>query len=1113
MSKHFLRFFSLLALVALTFGGFTPPPVQAQAEQPKLVVIPGTIQSKLGCPGDWQPDCDKTALAYDPANDLWMATFELPAGDYEYKVAINGSWDENYGAKAERNGPNIKLSLTEARKVTFWYSRATNWVADNVNSILANVPGSYQKEIGCPDDWMPSCFRTLLQDPDGDGIYTFITKDIPAGSFEAKVALNGSWSLNYGARGARDGANIAFESIGKEILFEWDSNSKVMNIKVEGAPKGNLTLQRAHWGTRDTFVWPAKVPDARSAKFFFHYSPDASLQLTPEGVKGGEVFPLKYEFGVTSAITLKFPHLQLNYSLSLPADVAARAPEFLKGQIALSATNDKGELLDATGVQIPGVLDDLYDYGGSLGLVVTDAGLPNFALWAPTARNVTLHIFPDAKPETPSTTFPMEYDAENGLWFLTGKGEWLNQYYLYEVEVFVPTTGKIEKNLVTDPYSYSLSMNSTRSHIVDLYDPALAPQGWADLKKPALAAPEDIVVYELHIRDFSIKDQSVPAELRGTYGAFTVPDSAGMKHLKALADAGLTHVHLLPMFDIATIDEDRAKQQGPDPALLATFPPDSDKQQAEVNKFRQTDGFNWGYDPFHYGVPEGSYAVNPEGAARILELRKAVQGLNNVGLRVVMDVVFNHTNASGQAAKSVLDKVVPGYYHRLNEDGKVERSTCCENTATEHKMMEKLMIDMLIHWAVTYKIDAFRFDLMGHHMKANMQAVRAALDSLTPEVHGVNGKEIYLYGEGWNFGEVADNKRGVNATQINLAGTGIGTFNDRIRDAVRGGNPFGGRQDQGFSNGLFDDPNEADKQTPDERKAKLLLFADQIKVALAGNLKDYVVIDAKGNSQTGERIRYNGQPSGYTLDPQEHIAYVSKHDNETIFDLIQYKAPLGTSMADRVRMNTLALSFAMFSQGVPFFHAGDDILRSKSQDRDSYDSGDWFNAIDWTLETNNWGIGLPIEDKNKDMWPIIGPLLANPALKPTKADLQAANAAFRELLRIRRSSKLFRLETGEQVKTKVKFVNTGPDQIPGVIVMQLDDTVGPDVDPAHQMVVVVFNTTKSAVTVTDKAFAGMTFTLHPVQMDSADAVVRTATFADGAFSVPARTVAVFVVKQ
>ncbi len=271
-------------------------------------------------------------------------------------------------------------------------------------------------------------------------------------------------------------------------------------------------------------------------------------------------------------------------------------------------------------------------------------------------------------------------------------------------------------------------MNSTRSQIVDLNDPALQPSGWADVVKPPLAAPEDIVVYELHVRDFSINDMTVPENMRGTFMAFTQTDSDGMKHLRALAEAGLTHIHLLPAFDIASVNENAAERQEPDNAELTALPADSDQQQAILQPLRDLDGFNWGYDPLHYTVPEGSYSTDPNGTARIVEFRQMVQALNASGLRVVMDVVYNHTNSSGQSDLSVLDQIVPGYYHRLTDTGLVATSTCCANTATEHAMMEKLMIDSVITWATQYKVDGFRFDLMGHHMRANMEHLRSALD-------------------------------------------------------------------------------------------------------------------------------------------------------------------------------------------------------------------------------------------------------------------------------------------------------------------------------------------------------------------------------------------------
>ncbi|MCA9955747.1 MAG: pullulanase-type alpha-1,6-glucosidase, partial [Anaerolineales bacterium] len=962
-----------------------------------------------------------------------------------------------------------------------------------------------------------SCLASWLQDPDGDGTFTFQTLSIPVGEYEAKVAVNGSWDVNYGEGGAQDGANIPFsvQEADTLVTFTFDSRSNLLNISVgSGGIQGNINERSAHWVAQDTIAWD--IEDAPGNQYFFHYDPlGGAFSLGFNGISGGEAVPLTVDpNGLSDDIIAKFPHLSNFTALKFSEDDLSVARVALKGQIAISAQDESGQTINAAGLQIPGVLDDLYPYDGDLGVTFAD-GAPTLTLWAPTARGVRLHLFDDADPNTEAEILVMRPTPSNGTWSITGEPNWAGKYYLYEVQVYVPTESSVQTNLVTDPYSFSLATNSTRSQIVDLTDPATMPEGWTDVIKPGIAAPEDIVIYELHMRDFSVNDPSVPEELRGTYDAFTVMDSNGMQHLAALSEAGLTHLHLLPTFDIATIDEDKSTWVTPSFEELASYPADSEEQQALIGAIRDQDPFNWGYDPFHYTVPEGSYAVNPEGINRIIEYRQMVEALNQIGLRVVVDVVYNHTNASGQADNSVLDKIVPGYYHRLNSTGRVETSTCCQNTATEHDMMRKLMVDSVVTWATAYKIDGFRFDLMGHHMKEDMLAVRAALDALTLEADGVDGKNIYLYGEGWDFGEVGGNARGINATQFNMAGTGIGTFSDRLRDAARGGSPFGGQTEQGFLNGLLVYPNETDQGSEAEQLTQLQNFMDIIRLGLAGNLSDFTFVGSDGSPISGSDVLYNGSPAGYTADPQEQIVYISKHDNETLFDIIQYKAPLATSTADRARMQTLGNSIVMFSQGVPFFQAGDDLLRSKSLDRNSYNSGDWFNKLDFTYQSNNWGVGLPPSGDNQSMWPTMQPLLANPDLAPTPEDIAFARDTFRELLQIRMSSPLFRLQTAVQVQERLMFHNVGPDQVPGVIVMSLSDLTGEDIDPNYDMMVVVFNATPDEVSFTEEATASLPFSLHPIQQSSVDGVVQTAVFDEtsGTFTVPAWTTAVFVLPQ
>jgi pullulanase-type alpha-1,6-glucosidase len=285
-----------------------------------------------------------------------------------------------------------------------------------------------------------------------------------------------------------------------------------------------------------------------------------------------------------------------------------------------------------------------------------------------------------------------------------------------------------------------------------------------------------------------------------------------------------------------------------------------------------------------------------------------------------------------------------------------------------------------------------------------------------------------------------------------------------------------------------------------------------IRMGLAGSLQNYSLTNAAGRPATGRNIMYNGSPAGYTLDPQESINYVSAHDNETLFDAIQLKAGDDASIGDRVRMQNLALSLVMLGQGVPFFHAGSDMLRSKSLDRNSYNSGDWFNRLDFTYQTNNWGVGLPPAGDNQSNWHIMRGLLGNPDLKPTQADILNNVTHFQDMLRIRKSSKLFRLETAEEIKERLYFLNTGPDQIPGLIVMALTDTGPVDLDPGNELIVVLFNANRAEQTFSFAALQGIPFRLHPIQAASNDPVVREARFdaESGTFTAPGRTTAVFV---
>ena len=268
----------------------------------------------------------------------------------------------------------------------------------------------------------------------------------------------------------------------------------------------------------------------------------------------------------------------------------------------------------------------------------------------------------------------------------------------------------------------------------------------------------------------------------------------------------------------------------------------------------------------------------------------------------------------------------------------------------------------------------------------------------------------------------------------------------------------------------------------------------------------------QGTSCAQIKCDYNGQQAGYTADPQELINYVEAHDNETLFDAIQLKAPVATSMADRVRMQVVGLSLVLLGEGVPFVHAGSEILRSKSLDRNCYNSGDWFNRLDFTYSSNNWGVGLPPASSNQSNWPFMKPLLANPALRPTSDDIRSSLRRFRDLLQIRKGSPLFRLRTAAQVDARLSFANGGPDQIPGLIVMRLSDRVDPDLDPNAEEIIVFFNANDEDETLKLPDTRGRHFKLSKIQRTSDDEIVTESRFSsgNGTFFVPRRTTAVFV---
>ncbi|KAL5735062.1 hypothetical protein ACOSP7_032923 [Xanthoceras sorbifolium] len=332
-----------------------------------------------------------------------------------------------------------------------------------------------------------------------------------------------------------------------------------------------------------------------------------------------------------------------------------------------------------------------------------------------------------------------------------------------------------------------------------------------------------------------------------------------------------------------------------------------------------------------------------------------------------------------------------------------------------------------------------------------------------------------------------------------------------------GGSPFGPPLQQGFVTGLFLQPNGHDHGSEAVEEQMLAAAKDYIQVGLAANLRDFVLTNCEGTEVKGSEVfTYDGTPVAYALCPTETINYVSAHDNETLFDIVILKTPMDISVDERCRINHLATSIIALAQGIPFFHSGDEILRSKSLDRDSYNSGDWFNMIDFTYNSNNWGVGLPPKEKNEKNWPLIGPRLADPSFKPQKSHILAALENFSVILRIRYSSPLFRLRTANAIQERVRFHNTGPSSVPGVIVMSIEDghkgVPGlSQLDSNYSYIVVIFNSRPTEVSFGSLSLKGRNFQLHPIQVMSVDEVVKSSSYetSSGCFTVPARTTSVF----
>ena len=527
--------------------------------------------------------------------------------------------------------------------------------------------------------------------------------------------------------------------------------------------------------------------------------------------------------------------------------------------------------------------DKIYGYDGDLGAIYSKDKC-KFILWAPTAENVQLALYGD-------NGYDFDCEAKevytmskgiNGTWIVEINGDFNGQFYNYLINI----NGKISE--VVDPYAKAVGVNGNRGMVIDLN--TTNPEGWEKDTKPELKSATDSIIYEAHVRDLSIDETSgISNEYKGKFKALTIWDSCipgttvktVVNHIK---DMGFTHIHLLPAFDFGSIDENKLEQPQ----------------------------FNWGYDPKNYNVPEGSYSTNPYlGDVRIKEFKEMVKALHEAGIRVVMDVVYNHT----YNLDSCLNNDVPGYYYRQDENGEYSDASACGNeTASERYMFRRYMVDSVVYWAKEYHIDGFRFDLMGIHDIETMKLIREELNKID--------SSIIMYGEGWTGGSspLKEELAALKKNTYKFDKLQIAAFSDDCRDGVKGHVFYD--EETGFVNG---------------------------KDGLEETIKFAVVASTHHKDIDKENIVYSNE--FWANEPYQTINYASAHDNYTLWDKLQISTPNCTE-EELIAMNKLIAGIILTSQGISFVHAGEEMARTKEDEEgklveNSFESSDKVNKIYW----------------------------------------------------------------------------------------------------------------------------------------------------------------------
>lgn len=528
---------------------------------------------------------------------------------------------------------------------------------------------------------------------------------------------------------------------------------------------------------------------------------------------------------------------------------------------------------------------DSYDeypcyYGDDLELVYTPKQSV-FTLWAPSAGNVRLNLYSSGEGGKPEEQIEMEM-ADDGTWYTCVDRDLKGTFYTFQIK-------KDGKWLDETPgiWAKAVGINGNRAAIIDWNE--TNPEGWESDRAPELKMYSDIILYELHHRDFSI-DPDSGIEHKGKFLALTEPgtqtpdgQSTGIEHLKEL---GVTHIHILPSFDFSTIDETSLEENS----------------------------YNWGYDPKNYNVPDGSYSTDPANpVARIREFKEMVKSLHENGFRIVLDVVYNHTASTKY---SNFNLTVPGYFYRHNSDGSYSNASGCGNeTASEREMVRRYIIESVKFWAKEYHIDGFRFDLMGIHDIETMNRLREELLKIDPT--------IFIYGEGWVAADspLPFEQRAVKENVGPMEG--IAVFNDEFRDGLKG--------------------STFDEQEPGYASGNINGHFEPVKYGIVGGTR-HPQVDYDG-------LLYCDGP--YAGAPSQMINFVSCHDGYTLVDKLQLSVQGEHAEEELPAIDKLIHTVLLTSQGIPFIRGGEEIMQDKQGEPNSYKSSDSVNQIDWALKAKN----------------------------------------------------------------------------------------------------------------------------------------------------------------